>query len=51
MTANGTGVIEWDKKAEKIKKYYFKDFVKPRDFNYENDGLTTYTKTKMMYCG
>ncbi len=35
MTANGTGVIEWDKKAEKIKKYYFKDFVKPRDFNYE----------------
>ncbi len=35
MTANGTGVIEWDKKAEKIKKYYFKEFIKPRDFNYE----------------
>ncbi|MBP9194325.1 MAG: histidine kinase [Saprospiraceae bacterium] len=35
MTANGTGVIEWDKKTEKIKKYYFKDILKPRDFNYE----------------
>ena len=35
MTANGTGIIEWDKKTAKIKKFYFKEFLKPRDFNYE----------------
>lgn len=35
MTVNGTGIIEWEKKTAKIKKYYFKKFLKPRDFNYE----------------
>lgn len=46
ITVNGTGLAEYDKKTLKIKKWHFKEFLYPTDWNYNKRWLGKFYKDK-----
>lgn len=44
ITVNGTGLAEYDKKTLKIKKWHFKEFLYPTDWNYSKRWLGKFYK-------